>query len=244
MRLRPMLIAAALVHCAAAGAQPPEPATESPEGERAVRRPPIFVSPAGRVYRASPSEPPPLAAWFGAVDGDDDRAIGWTEFRADFLATFAELDRDGDGEIEPEEVTHYETAVLPEMSGRASGLGVGRGAMAGRMRRGEGRMGGMRPGGERRLRGGGGRAGASALMARFAGAARFGLLPIPHPIMAADEDFNRGVTRAEYERAAASRFAMLNGGGDGRLTLEELTELRPQRPGRGGDRERQAADAD
>jgi hypothetical protein len=100
----------------------------------------------------------------------------------------------------------------------------------------------MRAGGERRLRGGGDRT-AGALLARFAGAARFSLLPIPHPIMAADEDFNRGVSRTEYERAAASRFATLNGGGDGRLTLEELAALRPQRPGRGGNRERADADS-
>ncbi len=229
MKLRTILIALAL-GCGTNVSAQPSGADGYDIGER---RAPLFVSPAGRVYRLAPGTrgAPPLAAWFGAADGNGDGAIDWAEFLADFLATFGELDRDGDGEIEPEEVTHYETAVLPEMSARAGGLGGRRGAMGGGMRRGDGGRGGMSG-----MRSGGGGRGGGGLAARFAGAARFSLLPIPHPIMAADADFNRGVTRAEYERAAASRFAMLNNGGDGRLTLDELRALRPQAQRRGGER--------
>ena len=228
MNLRTILIALALGWGTSAGAQP----AGSDAYDIGERRAPLFVSPAGRVYRLAPGAPP-LAAWFGAADGNGDGSIDWAEFQADFLATFGELDRDSDGEIEPEEVIYYENDVLPEMSARASGLADRRQAMGGRMRRGDGAM---------RLRSGGGGRGGAGLVARFAGAARFSLLPIPHPIMAADADFNRGVTRAEYERAAASRFAMLNGGGDGRLTLEELRALRPQAARRVADRRRSIED--
>ena len=62
----------------------------------------------------------------------------------------------------------------------------------------------------------------------MAGAARFGLLPITHPLMDADADFNRGVTRAEFDAAAARRFNQLNVSGSGRLTLEDLRALRAQ----------------
>lgn len=60
----------------------------------------------------------------------------------------------------------------------------------------------------------------------MAGAARFGLLPISHPIMEADADFNRGVTRAEFAEAARHRFAALDGAHDGRLTLAGLIGAR------------------
>jgi hypothetical protein len=46
--------------------------------------------------------------------------------------------------------------------------------------------------------------------------------------MDADIDFNRGVTRREFVQAAARRFAMLNTQNTGRLTLEQLVEVRRQ----------------
>ena len=52
------------------------------------------------------------------------------------------------------------------------------------------------------------------------------LLPIPHPVMAADEDLNRGISTAEWDRAAASRFNLLDAAHDGRLTLAELAAER------------------
>ena len=56
--------------------------------------------------------------------------------------------------------------------------------------------------------------------------ARFGLIPIQHPIMAADDDFNRGVSVAEFDHAARSRFVLLDEHHVGRLTLDELEARR------------------
>jgi hypothetical protein len=65
-------------------------------------------------------------------------------------------------------------------------------------------------------------------LAMMSGAAPFGLLPISHPIMDADIDFNRGVTAAEFRQAAGRRFVMLDTQHAGRLTLEQLQESRRQ----------------
>jgi hypothetical protein len=56
--------------------------------------------------------------------------------------------------------------------------------------------------------------------------ARYGLIPIPHPIMAADDDFNRGVSVAEFDHAAISRFNLLDERHVGRLNLEQLEARR------------------
>jgi len=56
--------------------------------------------------------------------------------------------------------------------------------------------------------------------------ARFGLIPISQPIMAADDDFNRGVSAAEFDHAARTRFVLLDEHHVGRLTLEQLDARR------------------
>jgi hypothetical protein len=111
------------------------------------------------------------------------------------------------------------------------GMGMMRG---GGMRRGRDGVGG---GGRRSMqRRGVGRPGGMGAMAMMSGAARFGLLPIAHPIMDADTNFNRGVSREEFTQAAARRFAMLDTGHTGRLTLQQLIEARVQAFGPGGRR--------
>jgi len=189
----------------------------------------LFVSPAGQPFRAAPGQPAPMAAWFAEADTDHDGAISFAEFQADFRRWFAALDTNHDGEIAPDEVTRYETEILPEIASTRGGFGFGggdggragggRGGMGGGG--GMGRRGGMRGGGG--MGGGGGRA---AMGYVPGGAARFGLLPIPHPVMAADEDLNRGISTAEWDRAAASRFTLLDEAHDGRLTLAELAAER------------------
>lgn len=194
------------------------------QSQRALTGPPpgagrLFVSPAGEVFRSSEGGPP-LQAWFNGADTDHDGALTYAEVRADFARAFALFDTDGDGEIEPEEVSRYETEIFPEMGRfgvRSGGAGFGPGARSFRpARRGGGERGAMR-------RGPG--------WAAMAGAARFGLLPISHPIMDADVDFNRGVSRDEFDAAAGRRFNQLNASGSSRLTLEELAALRRSRRG-------------
>ncbi len=201
-----------------------------PGGPGGMARGGLFVSPAGEPFRRSAGGPQPLRAWFEQADTNHDGAIAWPEFEADFVRWFALLDADHDGEIAPAEVARYEQEILPEMQSRVAGGG------GMRMMRGGGMPGGGmgRGGGGRRelQRRGGGQGGpggpAMGAMAMMSGAARFGLLPIAHPVMDADINFNRGVSREEFAQAAARRFAMLDTAHNGRLTLEQLVRLRMQ----------------
>jgi hypothetical protein len=168
----------------------------------------LFVSPAGEPFRRTSGGPQPLRAWFEQADADRDGALTLAELQADFARYFAMLDADRDGEIEPDEVARYEHQILPEMRSGAGGGGL---------------RPGMRMGGPSRRSGGA--AGRRALMA---GAAPFSLLPISHPIMDADTNFNRGVSPGEFSQAAGRRFLMLDSQRAGRLTLEQLTAGRRQ----------------
>jgi Ca2+-binding EF-hand superfamily protein len=223
MRISITLIgAAALVLSASSFAQEPR---RGPPGGMPPGQGRLFVAPSGEVFRAGEGARP-MQVWFERADADHDGAITYAELRADFARAFAGFDSDGDGEIEPDEVTHYETVTLPEM-GRF-GFRPGGAAFGPGMQR-RGRLDRDRGGGGARRRGGGGH------WAMLAGAARFGLLPITHPLMDADADFNRGVTRAEFDAAAARRFNQLNVSGSGRLTFDDLVAARRQL--RRGDRD-------
>lgn len=58
------------------------------------------------------------------------------------------------------------------------------------------------------------------------GAAHYGMLDLPEPVASADSDFNRGVSRVEFQRAATFRFRALDFEHNGQLTLAGL----PARP--------------
>jgi hypothetical protein len=60
------------------------------------------------------------------------------------------------------------------------------------------------------------------------GAAHYGMLDLPEPVASADSDFNRGVSRIEFQRAATFRFRALDFEHHGQLTLADL----PARPPR------------
>ncbi|MDQ8756590.1 EF-hand domain-containing protein [Sphingosinicella sp. LHD-64] len=177
--------------------------------EAAATRP--FVSPAGQVFRPDGESARPAERWFAAADANGDGVLDLAEFGADFERAFAELDRDGDGEIDPEDVQHYEQVTLPEMATSPGRAMQGRGG--GRLGR---RLAQRRGNGER----------AQAARAMLQGAARFSLLSIAHPVMDADADFNRGVSRAEFAAAADRRFAMLDAARDGRLVLADMIAAR------------------
>ncbi|WP_217429529.1 EF-hand domain-containing protein, partial [Sphingomonas bacterium] len=101
--------------------------------------------------------------------------------------------------------------------------------------------GGGRPGGGGPRGGGGGASGASSDRANAPafdptqqGAARFGYLALPEPVIAADADFNRGVSEIEFRQAASRRFALLDADHDGAITRGELPRLANYRQPRQG----------
>ena len=182
-----------------------------------------FISPMGEPYRARTRDDDTLADWFRKADRDHDGRLTADEMQADAERFFATLDTDHDGEIDPEELAHYEYDVAPDIqvmsrtrhspndpipaAGRRSDESD-EGNVKSRRRRGQEE--------DAQLAIGGG----------LQGGARYSLLNIPEPVAAADTDFNRGISLAEFKQAAAARFDLLDSTHEGRLTLEALEARR------------------
>ncbi|PIB91675.1 hypothetical protein [Caulobacter sp. FWC2] len=224
-------LAATLAACASA---PPE----GPEGHRGpggrggppgegggapMAGPQLFISPAGEPFRAPPGAPYPVADWFAGADANHDGALSRDEFVADSLRFFGVVDADHNGVIDGFEVAAYEQRIAPEIIG---------GAAPGAMRRGprglgmaEGQQDGpsdddMSPSHRQRPQ----------RTNVLQGASLFGLIAEPEPVMAADGNFDRRISKDEATKAARTRFALLDTNKDGLLTLAEL----PKTPVQGG----------
>ena len=179
-----------------------------------------FISPMGEPFRSHQAGDDTLANWFNQADRNHDGMLTASEMVSDADRFFALLDTNHDGEIDPDELVNYEWRIAPEIQVMSKT----------RRPRGE------RPAGEghskssnrRSLWGpgnfGGGKDGS------LEGGARYALLNIPEPVAAADADFNRGVSLAEFRQAALQRFALLDGAGQGKLTLAGLRPLVPETP--------------
>jgi EF hand len=170
----------------------------------------LFLSPMGEPFRSNDSAADNIGTWIAGADGDRDGTLSLAELRQDAARFFALLDTDRDSEVEMAEIARYENEIAPEvqvgLQMRSTGFGDWRG---GRRRR------------------------VLTYDQRLAGAGRFSFLNIPHPVMAADSDLNRGVSRDEFEQAAVQRFAQLDKDRDGRLARAELPPLpqsRARRP--------------
>ncbi|HET9641000.1 MAG TPA: hypothetical protein VFP12_17555 [Allosphingosinicella sp.] len=161
-----------------------------------------FLSPMGEPFRSAQLAMDNVGAWFAAADRDRDRALTLAELRDDAERFFVLLDGDRDGELEMVEIARYENEIAPEvqvgLQMRATGIGDW--------------------GGGRRRR-------VQVYERGVDGAGRFSFLKIPHPVMAADADMNRGVSRAEFAQAAAERFGLLDQDRDGRILRAELPPL-------------------
>ncbi len=200
----------------------------------------LFLSPMGEPFRTED----PDHAWFVGADTNRDGRIDRAEFRADAARFFKVLDRGGDGEIDPDDIDHYENMMVPEIRvpdgpGRSGGersSGSRRGPQGG------GRGGGPRgggpdgdgPGGRGQPDGGSdssfgqrgsGKGSQKADMLGRQGAGLYSYLDFPEPITSADTNFNRGIDMAEFERAADQRFALLDRNGDGAIARDELPRI-------------------
>ncbi|MGH6781751.1 MAG: hypothetical protein ACREB5_06575 [Sphingomonadaceae bacterium] len=156
--------------------------------------PQLFIAPMGEPFRTGPDEPYPVSAWFAKSDTDRDGRLTLKEFVADAERFFAVLDGDKDGEIIPDEVIRYERDIAPEI-----------------------RLYERKPMDRKALK----KLKDAPAYGVPIGAGRWSLTNIPQPVIAADEDFNRGITLAEFRSAAQQRFVSLAKGA-GALTLATL----------------------
>jgi len=170
------------------------------------------MSPMGEPFQGRAGGVDGLAVWFQQADLNHDGVITRDEMTADAQRFFETLDTDHSGEIDPEETTHYEQVIAPQVhTGYIQASDVSGG--------GDQRAHGRR--GDRRYADFAGAFGGN----EEARAGRFGLLQIPEPITSADTDFNRGVSAQEFKTAAIQRFGLLDIDRTGRLTLSELERI-------------------
>jgi hypothetical protein len=183
-----------------------------------------FISPMGEPFRPRATGEAPIVRWFGRADRNQDGMLTAEEMQADADRFFARLDSNHDGHIDPEELKTYEWEIAPDIQVNSS------------WKRPRGQTGPAQS--ERNSD--------QTLDDRswkrpedphdgyskdgLQGAARYGLLNIPQPVAGADADFNRLISLIEFRQAASYRFRLLDGHGQGRVTLPELEARQPDRP--------------
>lgn len=177
----------------------------------------LFVSPMGEPFRSPADGPAPQDVWFDAADTNRDGALSLEEMTADGARFFAILDVRKDGEIDPDDIERYETVLLPEVRGGDRDVSKPRTYM-----KGDGS-------GVRDDNGAGSPRARNVNTFVRKGAARYGYLDYPQPVIVADRNFNRGVDVREWAKAAETRFDALDTNGDGKLLKSELPELPPVR---------------
>ena len=164
----------------------------------------LFISPMGEPFHGT-REAPPEAAWFDGADTNHDGSLTPEEMVADADRFFQALDVDKSGEIDPVEIERYETEIAPEVrTGEVSVSSRDDADASGD----PDSMAGMPQGLDK--------------YSTRHGAVMFGYFGFPEPVMAADANFNRGVSRREFQIAALQRYKLLDANGDGILQRAEL----------------------
>lgn len=188
-----------LILALAAQASEPEPITVT------TRRWAPFISPMGEPFRSKAPGDDTLQNWFVQADRNRDGMLTPPEMQADAERFFAMLDADRSGAILPEEIKAYEWTLVPEVQVNS----------AWRRARGE-----AAPSKEPKR---------PVPYDAYAlhGGARYAILNMPQPVAAADADFDRAVTLAEFRNAAELRFQLLDRSGDRQLSWADLEALRP-----------------
>jgi Ca2+-binding EF-hand superfamily protein len=94
---------------AAAAAQAPASIPAGPVRGR------VFMSPMGEPFFGRPGQDA-LATWFAQADRNRDGIVTADELAQDAQRFFLTLDTNHDGEIDPDEITHYEVDIQPSKS--------------------------------------------------------------------------------------------------------------------------------
>ena len=220
-------------------------------GEAPVGMLNIFISPAGKPFRAPIQAPYPVVDWFKEADKDGDGKIDHREFMADAEAFFKVLDRSGAGVLNSYDIQVYERVIAPEILGymfkppeaRLTPKGLFGGQMWLAQMGGVGGMGGMgatvpgsidpsgpaEPSGPKILH---------DLDETEAGASPFSLFDEPEPVMAADFNFNGRIKKENFLKLADMHFTRLDTQELGYLTLDKLPKTAVQKRLEKGQRRR------
>lgn len=175
----------------------------------------LFMSPMGEPFRPQGDGDDPVRRWFDQADRDHDGRVTIGEAMLDADRFFVQLDKDGNGELLPDEVHGYEQDVAPEIRLYQRRAEPEPGKKRDEADEDQSRR---RKGGSRSLSGWDG----------AAGAGRYAFLNIPNPVASADDDINRAVDRKEFRAAAAERFRDLDRNQSQALTLAQLPKTPAQ----------------
>ena len=213
MRYAFVFVAALAAPLAAKKADPPPAVCLEPV------KPPLFMSPMGEPFRPKGDADDPVRRWFDQADRDHDGRLTVGEMMLDADRFFALLDKDGNGELLPDEVHAYEDDIAPEIrlyqrrrepdserDRRKADAAEDRSRQKQVAQR---------------------RAGISGYDGAM-GAGRFAFLNIPNPVASADADINRAVDRKEFRAAAAERFRDLDPAQAKALTFASLPKTPAQ----------------
>jgi hypothetical protein len=198
---------------------------------------PPFISPMGEPFRTPNGGVEAFSYWFGRADRNRDGFLDASEMLADADRFFVKLDTDHNGEIDPDELANYEWQIAPEIQ------------VNNKLKRPRSQMPPEPPPESETDQ----PHVAKPKRERFRdqpydpyalqGAARYALLNMPEPVAAADADFNRVVTRAEFRQAAAERFAIL-AGKQSVLGYQALAAMLPKLPKMGAKPKRRTDEVD
>jgi hypothetical protein len=186
--------------------------------------PNTFISPCGQPFRAPQDAPYPTVDWFKSADKNADGKLDHAEFVADAAAFFAVLDVNNDGVLSHHEVALYEQRVAPEIiEGRIRTSWAAARLWLTQLDR----PGPIDPGGDQPPDDSDAKP--PPLDESQQGAAPYGLLGEPEPVLAADLDLSGAITRKNFLKLADIHFQALDTAGRGYLTLETLPQTQVQK---------------
>ena len=189
----------------------------------------VFISPAGRPYRAKEDAPYPVVDWFKAADKNGDGKIDRKEFVADSESFFNIIDRNHDGALSPSEIAFYEQRIAPEILGYRVDVSS-RGRLAPPARAFLWRTQVHQPA---PIDPGGPETEAPSKLQHLdesnTGASPFGFFDEPEPLMAADLRFRGVVFKPDFLKLANVHFDTLDPGNVGYVTLATLPKTPMQR---------------
>ncbi|MEO8813616.1 MAG: EF-hand domain-containing protein [Caulobacteraceae bacterium] len=188
--------------------------------------PNVFISPAGKPFRAKADAPYPVVVWFREADANGDGKLDKAEFLADCDRFFTGLDPNKTNVLGPLQIAIYEQRIAPEVLGGRVDL---RGSAGGRpllWLAQVDRPGPIDPGGPdtdapTRY--------PHSLDESGQGAAPYSFFDEPEPLMAADLNFRGVVSRADFLKLAEAHFATLDDRDQGYLTLDGLPKTPVQK---------------